>query len=419
MKEESVPGCKRVWTVYHKNPHSHVVDPSKAPADDDGYHAYLIVSLESRTMLFGTLDGSIGCITLLDELTFRGRQSLQKKLVDAVFHVAGLNPRSFRQFHSNGRTHRPCPGSIVECELLCHAGGAVCARIKSSYMISLRDLDMKHIKGFIFINGYIEPVMVILDARELTWAGLVSLKHHTCMISALSIRTMLRQHPLVWSATSTSCVALNYNAAPMDRSQEMSRSNFIVELDAANATWLTNDVCMLSMKAGDFLLLTLVYDGRIAQRLELSRSRASVLTSGLTNVWSSFFLGSRLGDSILVQFTYGAGASILVPGVKEEEVGDIESDVPSAKRLRIARYGECPLHCCEGPDWQHIKRGRESLARGPIVKVDPQGRCAVVLVYGLQMVVLKAAEVILCPVMVILHERELAWAVSSGNVTLA
>jgi cleavage and polyadenylation specificity factor subunit 1 len=70
-------------------------------------------------LLFGTLDGSIGCIAPLDELTFRRLQSLQRKLVDAVPHVAGLNPRSFRQFCSNGKAHRPGPDSIVDCELLC------------------------------------------------------------------------------------------------------------------------------------------------------------------------------------------------------------------------------------------------------------------------------------------------------------
>ncbi|KAL7003210.1 hypothetical protein U1Q18_004368 [Sarracenia purpurea var. burkii] len=71
-------------------------------------------------LLFGTLDGSIGCVAPLDEFTFRIHQSLQKKLVNAVPHVAGLNPRSFRQFHSNGKAHRPGPDSIVDCELLCH-----------------------------------------------------------------------------------------------------------------------------------------------------------------------------------------------------------------------------------------------------------------------------------------------------------
>lgn len=69
-------------------------------------------------LLFGTLDGSVGCIAPLDELTFRRLQSLQKKLVDAVPHIAGLNPRSFRQFCSRGKAHRPGPDSIVDCELL-------------------------------------------------------------------------------------------------------------------------------------------------------------------------------------------------------------------------------------------------------------------------------------------------------------
>ncbi|CAA6656270.1 unnamed protein product [Spirodela intermedia] len=71
-------------------------------------------------LLFGTLDGSIGCVAPLDELTFRRLQTLQRKLVDAVPHVCGLNPRSFRQFQSNGKAHRPGPDNIVDCELLCH-----------------------------------------------------------------------------------------------------------------------------------------------------------------------------------------------------------------------------------------------------------------------------------------------------------
>ncbi|XP_051121799.1 cleavage and polyadenylation specificity factor subunit 1-like isoform X5 [Andrographis paniculata] len=50
------------------------------------------------------------------------------------------------------------------------------------------------------------------------------------------------------------------------------------------------------------------------------------------------------------------------------------------------------MHCFEGPDWLHLKRGRECFPRGPLVKVDPLGRCAAVLVYGLQLIVLKAAE---------------------------
>ncbi|XP_057952334.1 cleavage and polyadenylation specificity factor subunit 1 isoform X2 [Malania oleifera] len=225
---------------------------------------------------------------------------------------------------------------------------------------------MKHVKDFIFVHGYIEPVMVILHERELTWAGRVSWKHHTCMISALSISTSLKQHPLIWSAVnlphdaykllavpspiggvlvisanaihyhsqSASCaLALNNFSVSVDSSQEVPRSSFSLELDAARATWLSNDVAILSTKTGELLLLTLVYDGRVVQRLDLSKSKASVLTSGITTIGNSlFFLGSRLGDSLLVQYTCGTGASILTSGLKEE-VGDIEGDAPSAKRL--------------------------------------------------------------------------------------
>lgn len=70
-------------------------------------------------LLYGTLDGSIGCIAPLDEITFRRLQTLQKKLIDVFPHVAGLNPRSFRQFRSNGKAHRPGPDSIIDFELLC------------------------------------------------------------------------------------------------------------------------------------------------------------------------------------------------------------------------------------------------------------------------------------------------------------
>ncbi|KAL4028480.1 hypothetical protein IC575_011677 [Cucumis melo] len=257
-------------------------------------------------------------------------------------------------------------GLVVDDEA-CGNTGAISARVESSYLINLRDLDVKHVKDFVFVHGYIEPVMVILHEQELTWAGRVSWKHHTCMISALSISTTLKQHPLIWSANnlphdaykllavpspiggvlvisansihynsqSASCMlALNNYAVSADSSQDMPRSNFNVELDAANATWLVNDVALLSTKTGELLLLALVYDGRVVQRLDLSKSKASVLASGIASIGNSlFFLGSRLGDSLLVQFSCGVGSSGLASNLKDEG-GDIEVDAHTAKRMR-------------------------------------------------------------------------------------
>lgn len=51
------------------------------------------------------------------------------------------------------------------------------------------------------------------------------------------------------------------------------------------------------------------------------------------------------------------------------------------------------LHYFEGPEWQYLKRGRERFVRGPSVRADPSGRCAGVLVYSCQLVLLKAAQV--------------------------
>ncbi|KAM3392833.1 hypothetical protein ACQJBY_013792 [Aegilops geniculata] len=78
--------------------------------------------------------------------------------------------------------------------------GSSAVRVESSYLIDLRALETNHVKDFTFVHGYIEPVLVILHEREPTWAGRISSKHHTCMISAFSISMTLKQHPVIWSA---------------------------------------------------------------------------------------------------------------------------------------------------------------------------------------------------------------------------
>ncbi|XP_066346816.1 probable cleavage and polyadenylation specificity factor subunit 1 isoform X1 [Miscanthus floridulus] len=238
-------------------------------------------------------------------------------------------------------------------------------RIESSYVIDLRDLEMNHIKDFTFVHGYIEPVLVILHEREPTWAGRISSKSQTCMLSAFSISMGLKQHPMIWSAAklphdayqllavpppisgilvicansihyhsqSTSCsLALNSFSLQPDGSPEILKTSFHVELDVAKATWLSHDIVMFSSKNGEILLLTVVYDGRAVQRLDLMKSKASVLSSGATTLGSSFFfLGSRLADSLLVQFSCGMPTSVL-PDL--DESADIEGDLPFSKRLK-------------------------------------------------------------------------------------
>lgn len=34
-----------------------------------------------------------------------------------------------------------------------NVGGMICAHVESTYVVSLRDMDMKHIKDFVFLHG--------------------------------------------------------------------------------------------------------------------------------------------------------------------------------------------------------------------------------------------------------------------------
>ncbi|KAJ7555735.1 hypothetical protein O6H91_05G052500 [Diphasiastrum complanatum] len=248
------------------------------------------------------------------------------------------------------------------------------AHIEFSYVVSLRDMEMKHIKDFVFLHGYIEPVVLVLHEKEPTWAGRVAMKSHTSIITALSINTTLKQHPLIWSADnlpydaykllavpapiggvlvvcanslhyhsqSSSCsLALNDFAVSPEGSTEFPKSKISVEFDAANATWISHDVAIFSTKTGNLFLLSLVFDGRIVQRLELSKSRASVLSSCICTVGDTFFfLGSRLGDSLLVQFITGSSSTEPLVNLKtlKDEHDEIDEEIegPSPKRLRRA-----------------------------------------------------------------------------------
>ncbi|WRX18335.1 hypothetical protein QQP08_010822 [Theobroma cacao] len=63
--EVELTGCRGIWTVYHKSTCSRNADLSKV-TDDDEYHAYLIITLEARTMVYSKeLKGAISALAYL------------------------------------------------------------------------------------------------------------------------------------------------------------------------------------------------------------------------------------------------------------------------------------------------------------------------------------------------------------------
>ena len=76
-------------------------------------------------------------------------------------------------------------------------------------------------------------------------------------------------------------------------------------MDCAQAEFLTPERAVISLKGGELYVLTLIADAmRTVRGFNFDRSAGSVLTTSLTVLENSYlFLGSRLGNSLLLQFT--------------------------------------------------------------------------------------------------------------------
>ena len=99
-------------------------------------------------------------------------------------------------------------------------------------------------------------------------------------------------------------------------------------LDCAQAEFLTPERAVISLKGGELYVLTLIADAmRTVRGFNFDRSAGSVLTTCLAVLDNSYlFLGSRLGNSLLLQFT---------------EKGSI--DTSSASMLQSANREQPPL----------------------------------------------------------------------------
>jgi cleavage and polyadenylation specificity factor subunit 1 len=99
-------------------------------------------------------------------------------------------------------------------------------------------------------------------------------KHYALAVNICDVDTYV-----YWMQSTSCALALNEFAVAPEGSPDFPKSKITVELDTAHAAWVSHDVALLSTKTGNLLLLSLVYDGRSVQNLELSRSKASVLAS--------------------------------------------------------------------------------------------------------------------------------------------
>ncbi|KAG8441693.1 hypothetical protein GDO86_010758 [Hymenochirus boettgeri] len=210
-----------------------------------------------------------------------------------------------------------------------------------SYIIDIRELDEKllNIIDMQFLHGYYEPTLLILYEPNQTWPGRVAVRQDTCSIVAISLNILQKVHPVIWSLTNlpydctqalavpkpiggvvifavNSLLYLNQSVPPYGVSLNSltngttafplkSQDSVRISLDCSQAAFISYDKMVISLKGGEIYVLTLITDGmRSVRSFHFDKAAASVLTTSMTPMEPGYlFLGSRLGNSLLLRYT--------------------------------------------------------------------------------------------------------------------
>ncbi|XP_019876681.2 cleavage and polyadenylation specificity factor subunit 1 [Aethina tumida] len=236
------------------------------------------------------------------------------------------------------------------------------APILSSYMIMLKD-TMDKIDNIIdiqFLHGYYEPTLLILYEPLKTFSGRVAVRTDTCAMAAISLNLQQKVHPVIWSVSNlpfdctravpikkplggtlifavNSLIYLNQSIPPYGVSLNSiaetcssfplkPQEDIKISMDCAQVGFLEDDTLVLSLKGGELYVLTLLADSmRYVRSFHFEKAAASVLTTCICICENNFlFLGSRLGNSLLLRFTEKANEVITLD----------ETDEPAPKRVK-------------------------------------------------------------------------------------
>uniref|UniRef100_A0A8C1A824 Cleavage and polyadenylation specificity factor subunit 1 n=1 Tax=Cyprinus carpio carpio TaxID=630221 RepID=A0A8C1A824_CYPCA len=242
---------------------------------------------------------------------------------------------------------------------------------KSSFLptniIDVRELDEKllNIIDMKFLHGYYEPTLLILFEPNQTWPGRVAVRQDTCSIVAISLNIMQKVHPVIWSLSNlpfdctqvmavpkpiggvvvfavNSLLYLNQSVPPFGvslNSQTNDRfrppnNDFTITLDCSQASFITSDKMVISLKGGEIYVLTLITDGmRSVRAFHFDKAAASVLSTCMTTMEAGYlFLGSRLGNSLLLRYTEKLQETPVEEGKENEEK---EKQEPPSKKKRV------------------------------------------------------------------------------------
>jgi cleavage and polyadenylation specificity factor subunit 1 len=267
--------------------------------------------------------------------------------------------------------------------------------VKRQVIIDLKKLGLQNIKDYCFLYGYNDPTILFLHETEQTWCGRLATKRNTSTCTAISFDLSkiltasanftpvnLTHFPIIWSVSKlyhdsymlvplkeaigggalvvgmNGIVHVNQRAHyglslndfcvndPEAAIQTPDKSPHTLFFDTSAFLFLAKNRILFSLKNGDLYVLHLFHAGSAVRKILLSKTKTSVPAScicGLTNYF--MFLGSRLGDSLLVYFTE-----------KKQEMNKEENLEPDRKRRKLTETTyERPLQTVTGLDDEFLQ----------------------------------------------------------------
>ncbi|CAH0380574.1 unnamed protein product [Bemisia tabaci] len=213
-------------------------------------------------------------------------------------------------------------------------------QILDSYIVTLAEVEdkMDNVIDIQFLHGYYEPTLLILYEPMKTFSGRISVRRDTCVMVAISLNLHQKVHPVIWSVSNlpfdcsqaipvskplggvlifaiNSMIYLNQSVPPYGVSLNSiahestsfplkKQEGVVMTLEGAKGTFIATNQLVISLKGGELYVMTLFVDSmRSIRNFHFEKSAASVLTICLC-LWedSYLFLGSRLGNSLLLKF---------------------------------------------------------------------------------------------------------------------
>ncbi|XP_014394185.1 PREDICTED: cleavage and polyadenylation specificity factor subunit 1 [Myotis brandtii] len=119
---------------------------------------------------------------------------------------------------------------------------------------------------------------------------------------------------------------------PCPRPPPCTQEGVRITLDCAQAAFISYDKMVISLKGGEIYVLTLITDGmRSVRAFHFDKAAASVLTSSMVTMEPGYlFLGSRLGNSLLLKYTEKLQEA---PASAVREAADKEEPLSKKKRV--------------------------------------------------------------------------------------